>query len=178
MRPSVASAFGRLMSIGSSATNTRPSGAQATTEGCLIFGASAMSSMRQPAIGCGKTEPPKAAEPQKRTKETKSELTSIAPFIPKCMKLPALPEDSQSSTVPGMVRVAVLRGNPVPLTLTLSHGEREQLAAGSIVREVRRADTGLCPAEREPRILPLLRGEGRGEGKGEVLCANRVGAAP
>src|SRR5437773_2576333 len=39
MRPSVRSAFGRLMSIGSSATKTRPSGEQATTDGCLILGA-------------------------------------------------------------------------------------------------------------------------------------------
>src|SRR6266487_2126459 len=71
MRPSVASAFGRLMSIGSSATNTRPSGAQATTEGCLIFGASAMSSMRQPAIGWGSAEAATVADSRKRTKQTK-----------------------------------------------------------------------------------------------------------
>src|SRR6266487_3065803 len=61
MRPSVMSAFGKLMSIGSSATNTRPSGAHVTTDGCLILGASAMSSLRQPAIGWGRAEAAEAA---------------------------------------------------------------------------------------------------------------------
>src|SRR5258708_26461608 len=46
MRPNVASA-GAVMSIGSSATNTRPSGAAQTTEGCLTAGAAATSSRRQ-----------------------------------------------------------------------------------------------------------------------------------
>src|SRR6266704_3217729 len=46
MRPNVASA-GAVMSIGSSATNTRPSGAAQTTEGCLTAGATATSSSRQ-----------------------------------------------------------------------------------------------------------------------------------
>ncbi len=54
-----------------------------------------------------------------------------------------MPEDSRSSTISGMVRVAVSNSKPIPLTLTLSHGEREQPAAGSVVREVRRADTAL-----------------------------------
>jgi len=42
-----------------------------------------------------------------------------------------------------MVRVVVSNGNPILLTLTLSHGEREQPAADSVVREVRWADTAL-----------------------------------
>src|SRR5881275_3128977 len=66
----------------------------------------------------------------------------------------------------------------VPLTLTLSHGEREQPAAGSVVREVRRADTALGCSESQRRILPLPEGEGRGEGKGDARCANRVGSSP
>ena len=105
----------------------------------------------------------------------------------------ALPEDSRSSTIAGMVRVAVSNGDPIPLTLTLSHGEREQPAAGSIVREVRRADTALGCAERQRRILPLHalpfpspltplpsdgRGEDRGEGKGDARCADRIGTSP
>ena len=53
----------------------------------------------------------------------------------------------------------------VPLTLALSHEEREQPAAGSVVREVRRADTALGCAESQRRTLPLPEGEGRGEGK-------------
>src|SRR5260221_14438556 len=81
IRPSVTSAFGRLMSIGSSAIKTRPSGAQAATEGCLTFGASAISSIRQPEIGCGGTEAPKALQLQKRTKETKSERRNNSPFV-------------------------------------------------------------------------------------------------
>ena len=40
------------------------------------------------------------------------------------------------------------------LTLTLSRGEREQPAAGSVVREVRRANTALGCAESQRRILP------------------------
>src|SRR5262245_4098141 len=52
MRPSAASA-GAVMSMGSSATNTRPSGATQTTEGCLIFGAARTSSSRQPAVVVG-----------------------------------------------------------------------------------------------------------------------------
>src|SRR6266480_3851205 len=70
MRPSGRSALGRLMSIGSSATNTRPSGAQATTDGCVIFGASATTSIFQSVGGCGRAEV--AADSQKTTKETKT----------------------------------------------------------------------------------------------------------
>src|SRR5437667_401718 len=78
--PAVASALGRLMSIGSSATKTRPSCAQATTDGCLTWGAWATSSMRQFGIGCGRTEAPKAEKLQKITKETKSERRNNSPF--------------------------------------------------------------------------------------------------
>ena len=69
-------------------------------------------------------------------------------------------------------------GKPIPLTLTLSHREREQPAAGSVVREVRWADSALGCAERQRRILPLPEGEGRGEGKGDARSANRVGTSP
>src|SRR2546422_3602057 len=92
-------------------------------------------------------------------------------------KPPALPEESRSSTIPGRVRVALSKGKPIPLTLTLSHGEREQPAAGSVVREVRRADTALGCSESQRGILPLPEGEGRG-GKGDARCANRVGSSP
>src|SRR5213593_1015827 len=63
-------------------------------------------------------------------------------------------------------------------TLTLSHGEREQSAASSIVREVRRADPALGCGESQRRILPLPEGEGRGEGKGGARFANHVGTSP
>jgi len=72
----------------------------------------------------------------------------------------------------------VSSGNPIPLTLTLSHGEREQSAAGSVIREVRREDTALGCAKRQRRILPLPEGEGRGEGEGDARCANSVGTSP
>src|SRR5439155_26214317 len=93
-------------------------------------------------------------------------------------KPPALPEDSRSSTISGKVPVAMSNGKPVPLTLTLSHGEREPPAAGSVLREVRRADTALGCAESQRRILPLPEGEGWGEGKGDARSANRVGTSP
>src|SRR6266702_955111 len=92
-------------------------------------------------------------------------------------KPPALPEDSPSSTILGMVRGVESNPNPIPLTLTLSHGEREQSATASVAREVRRAHSALGCAERQRRILPLPEGEGWGEGKGDARCANRVGAS-
>ena len=66
-------------------------------------------------------------------------------------------------------------GKPIPLTLTLSHGEREQPAAASVVREVRRADTAPGCDESQRRISPSPEGEGRGEGK--VTLAVRSGLA-
>jgi len=72
----------------------------------------------------------------------------------------------------------VSNGKPIPLTLTLSRGEREQPAAGSVVREVRRADTALGCAENQRRILPLPGGEGWGEGEGDARSANRVSTSP
>ena len=80
----------------------------------------------------------------------------------------------------GMARVVLPHGNPIPLTLTLSHGEREQSASGSVVRQARRADPAPGCAEGQRRILPLPEGpegEGRGEGKGDARCANRVSSS-
>jgi hypothetical protein len=81
---------------------------------------------------------------------------------PKCMKPPALPQDSQSSTVAGLVRVALLNGTTIPLTLTFSLGEREsrfRFGTGWFVREGRRADTALGFAARRRWFLPLPMGE-------------------
>src|SRR5207249_1000773 len=64
----------------------------------------------------------------------------------------------------GDMGFAVLKRTPFPLTLTLSHREREQPAPRRIVRDVRWADTALGFAESQRRILPLPRGEGGGEG--------------
>src|SRR6266498_4371451 len=72
MRPSVMSAFGKLMSIGSSATNTRPSGAQVTTVGCLICGASATTSIFQSAKGCGRAEAATVFDLQKTTQPART----------------------------------------------------------------------------------------------------------
>src|SRR2546425_4473713 len=93
-------------------------------------------------------------------------------------ELPALPEDSQSPTISGMVRVAVSNASLIPLTLTLSRWEREQPAANQVVREVCRADTAPGCAEGQRRILPLLWGEGRGERKGDARRANRIATSP
>ena len=68
--------------------------------------------------------------------------------------------------------------DPIPLTLTLSHREREQLAADSVVRNVRRADTALSCAERQRKILLLPKGEGQGEGKVDARRTNRIGSSP
>ena len=65
-----------------------------------------------------------------------------------------------------------------PSSLTLSHGEREQPAAGPVVREVRREDTALGCAESQRRILPLPEGEGWGEGEADSRSGNRVGTSP
>ena len=99
-------------------------------------------------------------------------------FIVVMVNTPAESEDSRSSTISGIVRVALSTSNPIPLTLTLSHGEREQSAAGPVIREVRREDTALGCAKRQRRILPLPEREGRGEGEGDARCANSVGTSP
>src|SRR6185503_277165 len=72
-----------------------------------------------------------------------------------------------------MNRVAASNVTSIPLNLTLSQGEREQVAAVSVVRDVRRADTALGCAERQRRILPLP--EGEGWGKRDARCGNRIG---
>ncbi len=76
-----------------------------------------------------------------------------------------------------MERVGVPNDNPIPLTLTLSHGEREQSEGATVVREVRRADTALSCAERQRSILPLSEGEGRGEGKDDARGPNHIGSS-
>jgi len=65
-----------------------------------------------------------------------------------------------------MARVVLPHGNPIPLTLTLSHGEREQSAPVSVVRGVGRLDPALGSAEEQWMDSPSPEGEGRGEGKG------------
>src|ERR1041385_3817907 len=62
-----------------------------------------------------------------------------------------------------LLRAAVSIVNAIPLTLTLSHGERGQPAPASVVREVRGADTAPGSVERRRKILPLPEGESRGE---------------
>src|SRR2546425_8509944 len=72
--------------------------------------------------------------------------------------LPALPDDSPSSTVPGTVRYAGWNIAPFPLTLTLSLGEREQL-------ESRSGKPTVHDFSAERMAHPLPKGEGWGEGK-------------
>src|SRR3989442_16036245 len=88
-----------------------------------------------------------------------------------------LPADSRSSTISGKLRVAVSNGNPIPLTLTLSHGERQHPAPGSVVREARRTDTALGFADNQRRFLPLPEGDARGEGEGHARGRNGVGSS-
>ena len=54
-----------------------------------------------------------------------------------------------------MVRVAVSSGDPIPLTLTLSHGEREQAAAGLVLREDSRADPAFGCADSQRMVWQL-----------------------
>ena len=72
--------------------------------------------------------------------------------------LPALPDDSPSSTVPGTVRYAGWNIAPFPLTLTLSLGEREQL-------ESRSGKPTVQDFSAERMAHPLPKGEGWGGGK-------------
>src|SRR5437667_2873396 len=88
---------------------------------------------------------------------------------------PALADDSLRSTISGLIRVAVSSGNLIPLTLTLSRGEREQSAIGSVAREVRRADTALGSAERQ-RNIPLSPRERAGV-RGKLTLALRTALA-
>jgi hypothetical protein len=57
------------------------------------------------------------------------------------------------------------RAHTLPLTLALSLGEREQLAklSGFSIGCLANPDAGF--RDRRPTILPLPKGEGRGEGK-------------
>src|SRR5439155_6277208 len=72
---------------------------------------------------------------------------------------PASPEDSSSSTVPGLVRRPSGSFEPFPLTLTLSLREREQHAPRS--GKPRCLD---CSPRTEGFTLSPRRGEGWGEG--------------
>src|SRR6266567_7354113 len=74
-------------------------------------------------------------------------------------KRPASPEDSSSSTVPGMVRSPSGSFAPFPLTLTLSLREREQRDTRS--GKPRCLD---CSPRREGFTLSPRRGEEWGEG--------------
>src|SRR5882724_1304097 len=56
-----------------------------------------------------------------------------------------------------------------PLTLTLSLGEREQQASDWCLADGRWANSGTGALERRWTILPLPRGEGRGEGEPSVV---------
>ena len=55
-----------------------------------------------------------------------------------------------------------------PLTLTLSLREREHRASGRCLADGRRANSGSGVSERRWAILPLPKGEGRGEGEPRV----------
>ena len=55
-----------------------------------------------------------------------------------------------------------------PLTLTLSLREREQQASDRCFADSRWADSCSCVIERRWTILPLPKGEGRGEGDPSV----------
>jgi hypothetical protein len=57
-----------------------------------------------------------------------------------------------------------------PLTLTLSLGEREQQASDWCLADGCWANSGTSVIERRWIILPLPRGEGRGEGEPSVAC--------
>src|SRR3989442_12132653 len=81
---------------------------------------------------------------------------------------PASPEDSFSSTVSGMVQCAIGWFAPFPLTLGLSLREREQPAAIWCCALDCWSSSSRCMIERRRTVLPLPRGEGRGEGEPRV----------
>ena len=55
-----------------------------------------------------------------------------------------------------------------PLTLSLSLREREQRASDRCLADTRLANSGTGVSERRWNILPLPKGEGRGEGEPRV----------
>ena len=88
-------------------------------------------------------------------------LVAMTAFSP-IMNFGALPEDFRSWVVPVNVRHMGLEDGPFPLTLALSRGEREQ--HGTPFEHSNHARF----ADRLPRLLPLPKGEGWGEGEGTI----------
>ena len=60
--------------------------------------------------------------------------------------------------------------HPFPLTLTLSLREREQQSPVLIFSTLCMANPALCFANGRESVLPLLGGEGRGEGECSTNC--------
>ena len=89
-------------------------------------------------------------------------------------KLLAPPSRSGSLAAPGLVERVALEYGLFPLTLTLSLGEREPLQPRLGSADAHRF------ADRLPRILPLPKGEGWGEGKEDTrtVQASGLGLTP
>jgi len=118
----------------------------------------------------------------------------LALLRPHCLgKPPAVPEDSRSSTISGMVGLAVSNSKPNPLTLTLSHGrgnrQRQVRFFGRIVGQtphwvVRKASGGfsLSPRKRAgvrgKLTLAVLPGKSAARPKGRMALSNSFFHAP